>query len=248
MAEHSVSPGLPEPQGVGEDPLFYFTRLFVKFFQVVFGTFDKGSYKWDQDPQITDVFITMDRTIAREVNEGRPAIIVERGQASFLNLSIDQFKSFSFDSGKRSHTDLVQASITVNCVAREGLEAQRLAWIAMYATRTLKRHLMRAGLHRVGEDLQVGPEEEAIKIVPDSIQGSVLVRVFVPFFFQDTWSIAPVDNLLLKQLDLRLTSQMNYPTQDGQPVLKDPAIKGRVLQYDKVLSLTQRVSVKKETA
>lgn len=238
------SPGEPQPQGIGEDPLFWATKLFVRFLQVVFHTFDKGSYRWEPDLEMTDIVIADQGTMALEVVEKRPSIICMRGPAMWSNIAMDQFKEFDFETGTRSHTDLIACSMLYQCMAREGLEAQRLAWISSYATRTLKRNLMRAGLHRVGENVDMGAETDAGALMGDSAKEISLVQVAVPFFFQNTYSIGPVDNLLLKDLNLRLTSEVNYPTPDGKPALRDPAIGGRVLRYDKVISLTQRVSAK----
>lgn len=242
MSDVKVTTGLPQPQAVGEDPLFQYTKLFVRFLQVVFATFEKGAYRWSEDMETTDVVISDQGMLRREVVDKRPLIVCMRGAASWLNVSMDQFLDYDLESGKRSHTDLISCSMTYNCLAREGLEAQRIAWIAAYATRTLKRHLLRAGLHRVGENVDMGAETDAGNILPDSGKDFYLVQVSVPFFFQDSYSVAPVDKLLLKDLHLTLTSEVNYPAPDGKPVIQDPAMGGRVLRYDKVISLTQRVS------
>lgn len=239
MSDLKNSSGQPQPQAVGEDPLFHYTKVFVRFLQVVFHSFEKGSYRWEPDMEFTDIVISDQGMVGREVVEKRPAIACMRGPTQWLNVSMDQFKEFDFSNGKRTHTDLVASVMIYNCIAREGLEAQRLAWIAGYATRVLKRNLLRAGLHRVGENVDYGPESPAENVVPDT-KGLSLVQVSVPFFFQDTYGVAPIDNLLLKDIDLRLTSEaVSQPTE--QPALRPPAIGGRVLTSKKVFSLTQRV-------
>jgi hypothetical protein len=247
MSEAVNRSGPVQPQGVGEDPLFYFTKLFVRFLQVVFHSFAKGSYRWDADDATTDIVISDQGSLGNEVVDKRPAIVVIRGPASWSNISMNQFKSFDFNTGTTTHTDLIAASVAYQCMAIEGLEAQRLAWISSYATRTLKRNLLRAGLHRVGENIEMGAETDASGLLGDPGSEISLVPVVVPFFFQDTYSIGPVDNLLLKDLDLRLTSEATSPTTAGNVVLRAPAIGGRVLKYDKVFSLTQRVSARAPT-
>jgi len=245
MSDAKLSTGVPQPQGFGEDPLFYFTKIFVRFLQVVFATFEKGSYQWQSDLELTDIIISDQGVVGSDVIEKHPSIVCMRGPANWANVSMDQFKGFDFETGARWHTDLVSASMLYNCLAKEGLEAQRIAWIAGYATRVLKRNLLRAGLHRVGEDISYGSEQDADSLMPDAVKDLKVVQVTVPFFFQDTYSIAPVDNLLLKDLDLRLTSQVSSPLPDRS--LRPPALRGRVLQYEKAISLTQRVLAKKAT-
>ena len=241
MSDPKISTGLPQPQGIGEDPLLYFTKVFVRFLQVVFATFEKGSYKWEPDFELTDIIISDQGVLGSDVVEKHPAIVCMRGQADWSNISMNQFKGFEFETGKSTHTDLVSASMQYCCLAKEGLEAQRIAWIAGYATRVLKRNLYRAGMHRVGENLGYGSEEDADSLTPDSVHGLKMVRVSVPFFFQDTYSIAPVDNLLLKDLDLRLTSQVNSAAPQA---LRAPAIWGRTLSAENSVPLTQRVWVR----
>lgn len=235
-----VPAGLPQPQGVGEDPLTHWARIFTRFLQIVFATFEKGSYHWSSDDQLTDIIIQGEGTVHNDVVEKRPAIVVQRGPAAWGNVAMDQFKSFDFDPGRRNHTDLVSSGVTYNCLSAEGLEAQRIAWIACYATRTLKRSLMKAGLHRVGEELQIGAESPPGALVTGDPSEIILVPVSVPFYFQDSWSVEPVDKTLLKAIEVAVRSEARFPAPGAIPI-KEPGLNGRVLTYSKLVSLDQRI-------
>lgn len=237
MADFRVLAGPVQPQGPGEDPLLHYTKLFVKFLQLVFGTFEKGSYKWTGDPQTTDIVISHDLSFGGEVVERTPCIVVTRGPFAFGNVAMDQFKALDEKTGRRSHTDLVSASVTYQCMSKESLEAQRLAWISMMATRRLKRNLMRAGLHRVGEEIQVSPSQSADGLIGTDTDAE-LVTVSVPFYFQDSWTIEPVDKILLKDLELALTLKANSPV---VATIQGPSMNGTALQVEKTESLTERV-------
>jgi hypothetical protein len=239
MSDAFTSAGVPPLQGFGEDPLLYFTKVFVAFLQHVFGSFEKGSYQWRPDLESTDIVISDQSVIASDVVEKRPQIVCMRGPSSWSNVAMDQFKAFDFQNGAKTHTDLVAATMVYNCISQVGLEAQRLAWISGYATRALKLSLLKAGMHRVGENVDFGPEQDASSLVPDS-KHLKLVPVSVPFFFQDTYTISPVDNLLLKHLNLRLTSEA-YSNQGS--AIRPPSLRGQTLSTTKVFSLTNRVSV-----
>lgn len=247
-----VATGVTQEQGPGEDPLYHYTRLFVRFLQIVFGSFEKGSYRWDLDEHNSDVLISDQARITREVAEKRPAVLVARGPVGYGNLSLDQFAGPHFKNGelvpnldvttgRRRHTDLCSSSVSFNCLSKEGIEASRLAHICAMSVRRLKRTLMKAGLHRVGEEIQIGSESSPGSIVsPESDNEIVLVSVTVPFYYQDFWSVEPVDKVLLKNIDLALTSNLNFPA-PGAVEIKEPGINGKVLTYDKTLSLTTRV-------
>lgn len=230
----------------------------MRFLQVLFGTFEKGAYHWELDEKNTDIVITDQATVNQEVVEKRPAIIVALGPLAMNNVAIDQFAgpvmeknaagqvkfepNLNSVTGARRHTDLISASITYNCLSREGPEARRIAWIAGYFTRTLKRTLMKAGLHRVGEEIQFGAESAPGSLVSPDSNEIVMVSVSVPFYAQNTWTVAPVDKTLLQHVEFALRSEAKE-TSNQASVIREPSIYGRTVQIEKVTSLNSRVSV-----
>lgn len=227
---------------MGEDPLTHWTRVFTRFLQVMFATWEKGNYKWTPDEKTTDIIIQGEATIGREVVEKRPAIIVSRGPAAFGNVAMDQFKEFDYEQGRRTHTDLISALMTFNCLSRVGLEAQRIAYMAAYATRVFKRTLMHAGLHRVGEELQIGSESPPGSLVPGNPAEIIMVSVSVPFYFQTTWSVEPIDKELLTEISVAVRSEAGFPAPGAVPI-REPGLNGRVLTYSRLVSLNSGVKV-----
>jgi hypothetical protein len=238
-----VPTGETQPQGPGEDPLLYYTRVFARFLQVYFATFPKGSYQWSEDDKNTDIVIKGEGSIASEVVERRPAIVVSRGPVGFGNISMDQFKGFDFQTGRRDHTDLLSASVTYQCLSKSGLEAQRIAWAAAYITRVEKRTLAGVpGIHRVGEELQIGAESPPGSVIPSNPREIIMVPVSVPFYFQQNWSTEPRDKVLLKQIGVTVRSEAAYPA-PGAVAIKDPGRSGRVLTYSKKVSFNSGVKM-----
>ena len=255
----SVASGVPQPQGVGEDPLSHYARLFVRFLQTLFSTFEKGAYHWSMDEKNSDISISDQATVNREVVEKRPAIILSMGPLAMNNIAIDQLAgpllqqkrvdgkdalftpNVNTTNGAVRHTDLFSGTATYNCISREGAEARRIAWIAGYFTRALKRSLMKAGFHRVGEEVQFGAESSPGSLVQPDSNEIVMVSVSVPFYAQNTWTVAPTDKTLLQHVEFALRSGAGEPVQPS--AIKGPSIYGRTLQVDKVTSLNTRVSV-----
>jgi hypothetical protein len=260
VTDARVSPSIPQPQGLDEDPLSQYTRIFIRFLQLIFESFPKGSYHWDLDDLLSDIVLQGEGTISNEVVEKRPAVVVSRGPVSFTNISIDQLSGPLWDqklgrfvnnldptTGARRHTDLLSSVMTYSCVAREGLEAQRIAWLSAYVTRSFKRALMKAGIHRVGEDLAVGPESPPGSIVSGDTKEATMVQVSVPFLFQQTWTVAPVDKLLLTRVSMALRSEAGYPDEEP-PALRGPGMNGQPLNAVKRTSLNQVVESNRAVA
>lgn len=242
MSERVLHGALPT-QGQGEDPLHHFTRVFAAFLQQCFAGFDKGHNRWSPDEQATEIIITNQAPIGREVVERRPAIILALGPVGAANIALDQFfRAGELPTGRRLHTDLMSATMSLNVLGKEAADARRVAWQCFRFIRAFKRSLMRAGMHRVGEEMQVGSESPPGAIIsPETENEIVMVTVSVPFYFQDFWAVEPVDKNLLKRVDLAVTSEMNYPAAGS--VIKAPAMNGKPLKYTERRSLDSNLRV-----
>lgn len=241
MADRVLHGALPV-QGVGEDPLYHYSRTFALFLQKIFANFDKGHHRWASDEQTTEIIITEQAPIGREVVEKRPAIVLAMGPAAAANVSLDQVLRSDPMTHRRLHTDLMSATMSLNVLAKEGAEARRIAWQCFRFIRALKRSLMRAGMHRVGEEMSIGSESAPGAIIqPESESEIVMVSVSVPFYFQDFWAVEPVDKNLLKQVDIAVTSELNYPAAGS--VNNQPAMNGKPLVISERVSLATQTRV-----
>jgi len=228
-----TAPGLPEPQGRGEEPLYWITRLYLLFLQGLFKQFPEGSYRWSDDDALTEIAITDQSPFPRDRIEQRPAIIAMRGPAQFANLSLDQLQSVDAHTGKRRHTDLLSFTMSLNCIAKVGVEAQRIAWIVMSHIRRFKRLLQKNGIHRVGEELSMGPESPPGSIItPEPDTEMVLVTVQSPVHFQWSEDIVDEDAVKLREIDVHIQSVLSWDKRDQLLQLRPPTIRGRVIQTD----------------
>lgn len=237
MPNEQVMSGLVEPQGRGEDPLFHFTRVYLLFLQGLFKQFSEGSYRWSDDERLSEICITDQVPIPRERIEQRPAIVAMRGPAQFSNLTLDQMRTVDVRTGMKERTDLVACTMSLNIIAKMGPEAQRIAWIVARHIRTFKTLLQRSGLHKVGDDLQVGPESPPGSMVQgESDVEWVMITVHSPFFFQWTEKSTPADAVQVRSIEAHMQTAQLPPaaiTTQGavelQSILKPPSIRGRVI-------------------
>jgi hypothetical protein len=235
MSFEAQAPGLPDPVGRGEDPLYYFTRIYLLFLQGLFQQFDQGSYKWSDDDRITEIVITDQSPIPRSRIEQRPAIIAMRGPAQFANMSLDNVRKVDMRTGAKERTDMVTCTMSLCCIAKMGPEAQRIAWIVMSRIRGFKELLQRAGLHKTGDELSITPESPPGAVISgEGDMEAVMVTVQSPFFFQWTEVVTPLyaPHLQAIEVHMRAGLAQNITTAEKQETvaaLKPPTIRGRVL-------------------
>jgi hypothetical protein len=75
MNEH-INSGPTVAQGYSEDPLAFYTNVFIKFLQLIFARFDKGNYRWSADQLNTDLLITDQSSVDREAVQKKPHLVV----------------------------------------------------------------------------------------------------------------------------------------------------------------------------
>lgn len=235
MSNEQVTSGLVEPQGLGEEPLYYFTRVFLLFIQGLFEQFEDGSYRWNEDEKLSQISITADVPIPRENVDKIPSIVVMRGPANFANLSLDQMREVNLRTGEKVRSDLVSATMSLNCLAKNDVEAQRIAWIVARHLRTFKTTLQRCGMHKVGDELQVGPISPPGSLVSGEAEPELfLVTVFAPFHFMWKETVTPLNAKLLRGVETRLQSALlpqAATTTEGRvearAAMRPPGIGGR---------------------
>lgn len=250
--EQVMSSGLVEPQGLGEEPLLHFTRVYLLFLQGLFAAFPTGSYHWSDDEKLSEIVITDQAPIPRERIEQRPAIVAMRGPTQFANLSLDQMRKVDMRTGAKERTDMMACTMSLNCIAKMGPETQRIAWIVMRHVRALKLLLQRAGIHKVGDELSMTPESPPGAMVSgESDTEWVMITVHSPFFFQWTDVVTPANAPVVQSIEARLQTASLPPsamTQGHQElmVLSQPTIRGRAIQqavtgHQRVGEITQTV-------
>lgn len=236
-----VTSGLVEPQGLGEEPLYYCTRVFLLFLQGLFEQFPEGSFRFSDDERVSEIEITDQVPIPRNRVEQKPQIVTMRGPAQFANLALDQMRNIDTRTGAKERTDLVSCTMSINVIAKNGVEAQRIAWIIMKHIRTFKTSIQRKGLHKVGDEISMSPESPPGAYVAESAPEFVLITVFVPFFFQWTEKSTPLDVPVLSHIETRLRSALlpaaattTAGSVEAREALRTPSIRGRALNQPSV--------------
>lgn len=241
MPNDQIASGYVEEQGLGEEPLFYFTRVFLLFLQGLYEQMPEGSYRWSSDEKLSEIAITDQVPIPRERVDQKPHIVTMRGPARFANLTLDQMRSVNPRTGEKERTDLVSCTMTINVIAKNGVESQRLAMMVATHIREFKVLLQRAGMHKVGDEMDVGPESAPGSFVSEPDPELVMCSVFVPFHFQWTMKSRPLNAALLRGIELKMKSALlpaaattTAGSVKARVALRTPSIRGRAINQPSV--------------
>ena len=221
-----------------EDSLTHVSRVYQYFLRVLFAAMPsgRGTYHWTEDKETTEITLLDKGPVGHEILEKRPAVITIRGQFGWTNVVLDQMQAIIPGTGERIHTDLVSGSMMLNCVARNGIKANRIASLVASGILKFRRELTQLGLfHQISGNLQITPEHPASSALVEMGTADfdyVNVQVISPVQFQDTWSIRALDRDVLRSIEGTLRARMEImltPDQQRRS-LRDPTYHGSLLE------------------
>ena len=153
-------------------------------------------YIWKEKQDETSIFIADSYTENMEEPEMRPALIISRGDISWNNSGgIDQMQAQSFTTGDRTYTDLMRGNVTINCISRNGLEAELLANICFQTVQFFAQIIREKS--RLFEINSVVLGREAL-VESDSKQNVTVVPVGISLYIQDRWKLRNPEELISK--------------------------------------------------
>ena len=170
-----------------EDRLYLATRAFIIWLQGLYSTRPPGRMRWSANDSESEILIFSGNPTELEDTSTRPFISVVRGPALFSGIAPDVTLTRNYIGDKKQLTDNIACTLALNCVSREGVEAQELAYTIARMLIVFKASIMRLGrLHAIGNEIQISGESDHSAIVPGSSTPEWrVVQVGVPIFVQD---------------------------------------------------------------
>ena len=208
-------------------PLQHVRTLYCSFVQGLFWSAPVGAYHWDPDNEVSEIYITDENQVKPDSMGIRPAVSFTRGPVRFATIGMDDMLEYDPITGRKVKSVLVPGTMTVNCLSRVDLEAERLAWIIaeqLWANREL---LMKKGFFEIGRQPVIGSPSPAGSLISgDSGDELYVVPVQCPYHFYRTTAITPIGAPLLQGIDIALKTH-GLKQQDGGA----PATAGANLPY-----------------
>lgn len=216
MSNESIRSSAPKIVDPNEDPLFHFTRVFLKFFQTIFSEREAGDFRWvgteegGEDDKHSEISITDESPLPRERSEATPCIVTQRAEVMFADLTMDSMRHVDHRTGSKTRIDLIPGSMLIHCLSKNRVEASRLAWIVTTAIKRWRVLLQRAGFHQVGQGLRIGPPTPPGGLVsPEPAPELRMVTVMCPFTFRWSEEEMPLDAPKAQEYQLRLYGQID---------------------------------------
>jgi len=178
----------------------------LRFLQIVYSQRSSGDLKYiHNDEEATDIRITDNHAYQLDSNDKRPAIIGVRGSISWNNIGISGLQNLDLKTGQEKRTDLMNGSLTLNCLSSVGVEAERIASDVFNLFKVFKNTLRKFGFFTV-RSMTIGPEQ----LIEASGEADLfLVSVMVQCQVQDRWMLEPKSAAELREIVLEnLTEDM----------------------------------------
>lgn len=200
-------------------PLEYVRVLYCSFVQGLFYASPPGAYHWEPDDNVSEIYIADESPVKTTSMGIRPAISFTRGPVQFYSLGFDDMLEFDMQTSSKTKSVLVPGMMTINCMSRVEIEAERLAFIVaeqLWANREL---LMKKGFFEVGRQPRISSPSPAGSLVQgDGGDELYVVSVQCPYQFSRTTKITPLGVPLLKGIDIALQLHMQRAVQNLGPV------------------------------
>lgn len=206
-----------------EDPLLYFTKVFVRFLQLVFEKRPTGDLRWLEDEQATEITIIDESPVSRDRIEASPIIVTQRSEIGFADLAMDSMADIDLRTGIKTRTDLIPGNMFIHCISKNRVEASKIGWLVLTAIKRWRTVLQRAGFHQVGTGLRLTPPTPPGALVsPEPTPEMRAVTCICPFTFRWTEDLIPLDAPLAREIQLKLFGRV-HPT-DAENKAKNAGI------------------------
>jgi len=172
------------------DATIFIRRTVIEFLQVLFSTREpnKNRFHWNKDITQSEIQITDNHSVnLTDVNK-RPMIIAVRGPISWQGTGLggNSLESVDRPTGRRTFNDMLIGSVVLNCISREGVEADQLAQFVFNAFKFFSPVLKKFGFFTI-KSTSIGAES-LIK-ASGSEDETTLVPVYLNLMIQERWTL-----------------------------------------------------------
>lgn len=214
----AATPTTPEGPIVGRgkfSPLFDVVRHFVGFLKWRFSMAPEGSYRYVEMPggapeeKSTEIFIGADTPVRTQTVGKRPAITIMRSQAVMAGIGIGDKAFTDLATGAKVRMDMIPTNIMINCLSREPVEAEGIAWFVRREISAFRDEICKESQGLIlytGSKMMMGPPSPAGSLVDASEFDWSVVVVGIPTYLQIQDTMFPLNKKIVRQVNTTLTT------------------------------------------
>ena len=175
----------------------FIKRTALEFLQILFNQNEEGSFHYDQDDTKTDVLIADLHSVDLKTVGVRPAIIAVRGPLSWQDVGLGSIEHRDVPTGNYTISGLLNGSIALSCISREGIEAENLAHMVFTSFKMFRPVLQQNGYFQI-KGLSIGAE--TLVEQEGSDDRTTIVPVYISATVQDRWILDDTAAREIKQI------------------------------------------------
>ena len=175
----------------------FLKRTALEFLQILFNQRASGSFHYDQDDTKSDILIADIHAVDTMAVGVRPAIIAVRGPMNWQDVGIGSIEHRDIPTGDYTISGLLNGSVALSCISREGIEAEQLAHLVFNSFKMFRPVLQKYGFFSI-KSLNIGAETMVEQEGADD--RTTIVPIYVAASIQDRWMMSETDARQLKQI------------------------------------------------
>lgn len=189
-----------------DHPVLHLKKMLVGFAQGLFGKAPRGSFQWNEDPKITELFVLDGTPTDTTTYNAHPIITVTLSGFQWTSIGMGDMETYDFRSGKETKASLVAGVARYNCSSRNETEASQLGWVLAEHAWLLRRFMLRRGFYDFGrQPQQSAPTRGADVLVGAGHDAWHTVFVSLPFQISRTSSFYPLNEQIVSSIEHRMS-------------------------------------------
>lgn len=162
----------------------FLKRTALEFLQILFSLRGSGSFHYDQDDTKSDILIADYHAVDTKTVGLRPSIIGVRGPLTWQDVGLGSIEFRDQRTGDYTISGLLNGSVALSCISREGIEAEQLAHLVFNSFKMFRPVLQKYGFFSI-KGISIGGETLVEQEGADD--RTYVVPVYVSAMVQDRW-------------------------------------------------------------
>ena len=192
-------------QMMRSSPILYLRTVLIQFVQGLFWYMPRGYYHWEPNIAESEIVITDESPLKVKEYGTRPGITITRAPVVFNSLGLDDMVSHNMATGSKKKSVIVPGNMAINCMSREMLESEWMAFFVAEHLWLLRDVLQRKSIYQIGQNIGVGaPSPAGSLVAADQGDEWIATTAAVPFQLVRTGVVTPLGQKVARAIEMSI--------------------------------------------